>query len=357
MRLGVALLAFVGLTACGGGAVTGADGGTLRDGGAWADGGSPPARDGGTPSTDAGASCADPCQCAERGPPNFSAANDGRATPTSDNDQRAALQRANRWRTAAGLAPLNAHAQLEQAAGAHAHYLSTNPEAQCWSNAHAELSSCSGYTGVSAGPRAAAAGYRYRLVTEVIDWRPTVEDAVDTWIWTVYHRRSFFNPVLVDVGYGRRYGPYHARQEFHNVMDFGQPSTGNPALPAAPAVFPLPGQVDVPIAFDGARESPLPAAPPAGWPSGAVISAHPPAAAFTITTPKLFRANDGACTEVSHRFLARNVDPNLEERDSNEVFLYADAPLAPSTEYVVQLEGMFAGRAYARTWAFTTARQ
>lgn len=344
------------VSACGAGASNLDGGGPIADAGLARDGGGTTVRDGG-PTADAGVSCADPCRCADRGPPDFSGESTGRPAASSDNDQRAALRRANRWRTAAGLAPLHAHSQLEQSATAHASYLATNPEAQCWSNAHSETSTCMGFTGVSAGPRAAAAGYRYRLVTEVIDWRPTVDDAVDTWLWTVYHRRSFFNPVLLDVGYARRSGPYRNRTEFHNVMNFGQPQSGTPSLPAEPAVFPVPGQSDVPLAFDGARESPRPEAPPRGWPSGAVVSAHPPGAGFTVTAHKLFRASGGSCTEVAHRFITRGNDANLEQRESDEVFLYADEPLAPSTEYVVRLEGTWAGRPYARTWSFTTARQ
>jgi len=335
-------------SACGGsGAGTSnVDGGSsASDGGAAVDGG---------PRADGGAACADPCACAERGPADYSRAGSGRASSDGGADQLAALVRANRWRTAAGLSALNGHTQLERAALAHASYLAGNVQATCWANAHSETSTCAGFTGVSPGPRAAAAGYRYRTVTEIIDWRPTIDDAVDTWIWTVYHRRSFFNHALTDVGFARKYGPYRSRQEFHNVMSFGEPSGSTPTRPAAPVVFPVPGQTGVVAAFDGAREEPLPAAPPSGWPSGTVVSVHPPSTSFTVTAHKLYRSGGSACTEVAHRFLTRDNDPNLVSRDSYEVFLYADTALAARTEYVVALEGTFDGRPWSRTWAFTT---
>src|SRR5206468_5544262 len=125
-------------------------------------------------SADGGVSCASPCGCAERGPPDYSRADSGRPSTDGGADQRAALSRANRWRTAAGLPPLNGHAQLERAAQAHAAYLAGNAQTQCWQNPHSEASTCTGFTGVSPGPRAAAAGYRYRVVSEDIDWRPTI---------------------------------------------------------------------------------------------------------------------------------------------------------------------------------------
>lgn len=61
------------------------------------------------------------------------------------------------------------------------------------------------------------------------------------------------------------------------------------------------------------------------------------------------RRPGGACTPVAHRFATRDNDPNLAARESNEAFLYADAPLAPATEYVVALEGTSDGSAFART--------
>jgi hypothetical protein len=234
--------------------------------------------------------------------------------------------------------------------------MATNPQSQCWPGAHDEVEQgCTGFTGARPGARALAAGYSYAVVTEVIDWKPTVEEAVDAWVWTVYHRRSFLEWNLLHAGYGRAYGPYRNTQKWHNVMDFALPRSGGATRPPEPVVFPVPGQSEVPISFEGNLEEPVPPAPPGGrWPSGTVVSVHFPSSSWSIAGHRLFRAGAGTCTEVAHTFITRANDPNLESRESDEAFLYANQPLEASAEYVAQVEGTFNGVPFSRTWAFAT---
>jgi hypothetical protein len=304
-----------------------------------------------------------PCACADRGPADYSRARSGEASATSDESQVLALTRANRWRTAAGLSPFNASAQIEQAATAHARFMATTPQAQCWPNPHNENQGpgCDGFTGRSMADRMTAAGYSWSRASEVIDWEATPETAVDGWIWTVYHRQPFMDWHLVDVGYGREEGPFGGRPAQHNVMDFGTPQGDDSArAPRHPVVFPVPGQVDVPPAFRGDLEGPTPPGPGGGaWPrgvsSGTVVSVHFPHNRWNISSHRLLRVSGGMCEEVPHTFISHENDDNLNRgTPSNDVFLYANQPLDSQVEYVVRLEGTFDGFAWNRTWAFTT---
>lgn len=351
MRRSLVLLAFgslAALAACGPATSLPGDGG---DGGG----------DGGRPGPAPACTDPNPCACADRGPAYYDDATRGQTSATTDDAQRAALVRANRWRTAAGLTPFNAHAQIEQAASAHARFMATTPQATCWPNPHNEnQAGCDGFTGRTMGDRMTAAGYSWSRASEVINWEPEPERAVDGWIWTVYHRQPFMDWRLTEVGYGRASGPFGGRTAQHNVMDFGTPRGAQGTAPAEPVVFPVPGQTDVPPAFRGDLEGPTPPAPggAATWPrgvaSGTVISVHFPNSNWNITSHRLLRADGGTCTEVEHTFVTRATDRNLANTMSNDVFLYANQPLSPQAEYVVRVEGTFNGASWSRTWAFTT---
>lgn len=209
-----------------------------------------------------------------------------------------------------------------------------------------------------------AAGYNWSRAAEVINWESDVDRAIDGWIWTVYHRQPFMDWRLVEIGYGREQGLLNGRTVYHNVMDFGAPRSGSMAqAPSAPVVFPVPGQSDVPPAFRGDLEGPTPPAPggsggpwPRGVASGTVISVHFPVSDWQVTAHRLFVHNGAACTEVPHTFVSKENDPNLNRggMGANDVFMYANEPLAARTEYVVQVEGTVNGAPWSRTWAFTT---
>jgi hypothetical protein len=218
-----------------------------------------------------------------------------------------------------------------------------------------------GFTGRDPGARLTAAGYAWRAYSEVIDWEDTPARAVDGWIWTVYHRKPFFRWEFVHVGYGRANGPYNGRTAFHNVMDLAAPRSGRTGTRHATfAVFPVPGQTDVPTGFRGDLEGPSPPAPgtlgawPRGWSSGTVISAHFNDSNFTITSHELFKSDPAGnrCDPVEHTMISAANDMNL--RNSPDVFLYANAELSAQTEYVVRLRGTLGGENFERIWAFTT---
>jgi uncharacterized protein YkwD len=305
--------------------------------------------------------CTNPCVCADRGPPDYRYEGTGTPATTASAEQRAGLVRANRWRTAAGLNPLNGTTEIDLAATQHAQFMASNPSS-CWPGAHFQNpTGCMGFTGRDPGARMTAAGYPWSTYGEVIDWADTPERAVDEWIWTVYHRKPFLRWEYIHVGYGRVNGPYNGRTAFHNVMDFGTPRSGErPSQPSTFAIFPVPGQNDVPTGFRGDLEGPTPPAPgtlgawPRGVSSGTVISAHFVENNFDVTSHELFRSSPAGntCEPVEHTFISKANDMNL--RNAPDVFMYANEQLQSGTEYVVRLRGTLNGGNFERAWAFTT---
>jgi uncharacterized protein YkwD len=310
-----------------------------------------------TTGADGGARCEGLCGCALVGPPDTTRAGTGAPSDSSSDDQRAALQRANLWRTSAGLAPLNAHAMLEQAATAHSRFMVSNPSS-CWPGAHNEVmsASCSGFTGAGPGARATAAGYRPAALGEVINWESTPAASIDGWIWTVYHRFPFVNPEYTEVGFAAVPGTLSGRRTSFNTMEFGRPAGVSAPGLAEPAVFPPPGQTGVPVLFRGNLEGPTPPLPATGrWPSGPVITVTFPSQEFELTVHKVY---DASCAEVpSSYFSARTSDdPNVRSLARRIAFFYPDAPLAASSEYTVEARGTVDGQAWSRVWRFTTGR-
>ena len=296
------------------------------------------------------------CSCADEGPPDFSGEEAGMATETSDEAQRQALVRTNHWRTAAGLPPVHAHAQLEQAAVAHSRFMADNPPS-CYPGAHFEnAGTCMGYTGRSPGDRITAAGYRASLAGEVINWEATPQRAIDGWIWTVYHRTPFQDPSYTEVGFGAV-----RTARMNNTMEFARAPGQQPQAMAEPSLFPPPGTELVPTGFQGNLEGPTPPVPltTRRWPSGQVVSVMFPSTAFTVTTHKLY---DGMCREVVHSTFRAATAPEVADstpdpnnRNARFVFLYADSRLQTNTRHTVEFRGTLNGAPWSRVWAFTTS--
>ncbi len=284
------------------------------------------------------------------------------ASESSSESQQAALIRTNYWRTAAGLAPLNANAQLEQAAMAHSTFMASNA-ASCWPGAHFEnQAGCNGFTGRAPIDRVNATGYRASAEGEVINWEATVPRAIDGWIWTVYHRTPFQDPTFTETGFAAAPGMPGDSRRFHTTMEFARPQGASSSALTDVSVFPPPGTTGVPTAFQGNLEGPTPPTPATGrWPSGTVISLMFPTNEFTIETHKLY---DGQCQEVAHstfrssRAAASTVadaQPDTNNSNPRFVFLYGDVRLTTNTQYTVEMRGTLNGAAWSRVWAFTTS--
>lgn len=289
------------------------------------------------------------CASAEAGPPDYTREGSGAPVAGASAAQNEALRRVNRYRTAAGLPPFSAHPQVQQAAQAHAAYAARNPSAACryLGSPHYEEMSCAGFTGRTPYDRMSAAGYRAITPSgEVMaPGRTSATAAVDSWIYSVYHRFGMFRPQLEHLGYGVD-GTQHvmltARTRYENVTD------------APLVVFPLPGQSDVDPRFSG-NESPQPPVPGDGsFPSGTVISVQGLTIDFT-DTPMYITAHallDRDCRPVAHVAFDERVDRQI--RDEGVVYLYANEPLAAGQRYTAHVAGTLGGRPFSRTWSFTT---
>lgn len=283
--------------------------------------------------------CASVCEGALNGPPNYSGENSGTAASGANGEQNAALVRANRWRTAAGLPPFDGQAQIQTAAQLHAHFMATTPDS-CHAGAHNEEMgpSCPGFTGQWPWDRMNAAGFDGFAYAEVIDWETGAANAVDAWIWTVYHREPFMDMSYDVLGYGT--------ENDNNVMDFGG-TTSHPA-DAQPALFPVPGQTAVEPSFNGAYEGPTPPTPDDGsWPSGTVVSVSF-GQSVTIVSHALY---DAGCNPVAHSAHSDADDSNAGE---GFFYMYANSPLSSHTLYTAEVHAMIGSTPWSAVWSFTT---
>jgi hypothetical protein len=257
-----------------------------------------------------------------------------------------ALMAVNASRVAAGSGCMNMVAALNMSALNHCMYnanASNISSATCMAGGHGEVMSCMGFTGADVAAREKAAGYSALGATEVLtSYGNMPVQAVPSWINTVWHRIPMLDPWTVDMGYG---GSKNC-----DVIDFGK------GMPTAAAntvvVWPYDGQIAVPPSFSG-RESPVPPAPMAGWPSSYPINIY--AQKLMITEHVLTK--DGDTTPLPHTWMdaqSPTVDPGYKYYLNDTAFMYGDAPFAANTKYRVKMVGTHTGGAINLEWTFTT---
>ena len=154
-----------------------------------------------------------------------------------------ALERTNCYRTLMGLNRASLDAQLDQAAQAHADYMNAN--GLC----HQESTAASGYTGEWHYDRATAAGYNWNnaALMEVVAWGLGPQEAVDSWMESVYHRVPFTVAEWRDAGFGQA-GQYASMTIASEI----------PAVDDQAIIYPVHGQLEVPVSFDSDTELPDP---------------------------------------------------------------------------------------------------
>jgi hypothetical protein len=153
----------------------------------------------------------------------------------------------------------------------------------------------------------------------------------------VFHRINILTPSHAYLGYG------HGRSaaEAVDVLDFGR----GPAIPPGPpalAVYPGPGQVDVPRYGAGETPSRLPVG--ASYPIGYPITLQPLAGTtLTVNTAQL---RDASGAQV-------RIYPNPPDC-GNCYALIPTAGLKAATTYTVHVAGTLDGAPFDTTWSFTT---
>ncbi len=250
----------------------------------------------------------------------------------------------NKTRVAAGSGCMNLVTALDTSAQAHCNYDATNSSnASCIPDAHTEVKTCTGFTGVDVQSREVAAGYpqtlAYTEVATTFGNNPTA--AVPNWIDTVFHRIPVLDPWTVDMGYGGATGC--------DVIDIGR---GMSSVPASTIVtYPYDGQTNVPSAWSG-LEGPAPPAPSGGFPSSYPINIY--AQGLSVTQHVLTK--DGDSTPIDHLWLDANssqISSGLKGYFVDTGFLYG-APFELSTKYHVKIVGTHSGGTLNVEWSFTT---
>jgi uncharacterized protein YkwD len=254
--------------------------------------------------------------------------------------EQIALDRINAYRALAGVPLVQPHPALLTAAQRHADYdLLNYNDPSAWTNGpHGEMSGKPGFTGVMPGDRAVAAGYPWAAGWEVMDYFDDPLRTVDGLMARVFHRINILTSTHAYLGYG------HGRSAFEavDVLDFGRGSSSPPSPPTL-AVYPGPGQVEVPRY--GAGETPSPLPPGASYPIGYPITLQPLAGAILSVTAAQLRDASGVLIPVY---------PNPPDCGTGCYALIPTAGLQGATTYTVHVAGALDGAPFDKTWSFTT---
>jgi len=252
----------------------------------------------------------------------------------------AASMTENDARAASGIPCATLVAAIDTSAADHCAYYAANAtNKMCSSDPHVEVSGCADYVAAQFYDRMAMAGYTGTPAFEDMAFSDDGASATTQWIDSIWHRIPVLSPWIRDFGYGGATGC--------DTMDFG---VGAATPDDTTAVYPYPGQVGVPTSFNGTYEGPPPPAPPSGWPSGYPITVYiksaMTASVHTITVL-------GTTTPLDHQLISPS-DPSAMGLLTDELILYTNAPLSPSTSYHVHVEATGAAGATKFDWVFST---
>lgn len=256
-----------------------------------------------------------------------------------------ALARINYHRAQAGLQPMILHESLIGSSAAHSHYMALNNQM-----AHIETNGNPGFTGAEPWDRAMAQGYTSSNVWEGIGYYKITNNGqivhrepnenVDDQVSGPFHRIAPLYSGLAHFGYGE---DSTSNGIFYYTCNYGNTTWGD----IETVVYPGEGQTDIPLVFPG-HESPDPF-PNAQYPVG-----------YAVT---LFSSLNAEPMQVQNYSLKPVGGINLSlvtfmpSSESGYPFVFAMAakdPLLPGTEYEAHIEAIAGGKAFNKTWRFTT---
>lgn len=256
----------------------------------------------------------------------------------------AALDHANCYRDAMGLAPGLLDPVVDDATQAHADYMEANRRLD-----HQELDGEAGFTGEWVWDRLESAGYPLENGSgwsEVLAEGDGATGSVDRWINSVYHRIPFTMPDWRDVGFGQA--------DVYTGMTF---VTEYPARGRSAVLYPADGQARVPTTFDSDSEWPDPApdqrlvGPPITLTVGddqAGANGENPYGLELVSASLI--GPDGAV-----EFLT--LTPSDDDFLQSTVALVPTAPLTPDTDYDVELTVSWGGSEETVSGRFSTAQE
>lgn len=270
-------------------------------------------------------------------------------TTEDDGDESGALanimlERLNRARRQAQLAPVTLDDELSKGCRLHAKYLAMNlgrPEVDGL-GAHHEDPKLPGYS--PDGEKAAKA-------SNVTIGNHEPPDALEGCMATLYHRIPILEPDLRKIGFGcarvRRLG-------WATVFNVASGRDKGPR--SSPVYYPAEDQKDVPLNFPPGGEIPNPI------PDDKTGRAGYPITAFFPFQLPLLKAQgklvDSKGTEVPCWFSSPETpaNPQFAPNQGTTVCLIPKEPLKSQETYRVTLTGEQAGDAFKKAWTFTTAK-
>jgi hypothetical protein len=254
------------------------------------------------------------------------------------------LEKLNSYRQAAGLKAVVLDADLSKACLAHAQYITKhlNPAKAKEFNPHVEDPRLAAYT--KEGQKAA----KNSLISAYFG-KPNPLGAGDSFMAGLFHRVPLLHPDLERVGFA------HVQTKANwgvIVLDSKSGRRTRSAEAAPPVNYPVDQQANVPLAFSQ-NEIPNPIPPEgrgqrAGFP---ITVTFPESAKVTQATAVL---KDGSGREVAG-WLSSPEKPAFKPHfQNNTICLIPKAQLRPKTTYQVAVTAQVNGKAWQRTWRFTT---
>lgn len=171
-------------------------------------------------------------------------------------------------------------------------------------------------------------------------------DAVAVALASCFRRPLLLAPDLERIGIGWTQGSSEKRVSVFAFARVAPPRQG-------PALYPVEGQVDVPLSFPG-NEVPDPVPQAKGRAAGFPITVtFPQGSRIREATGRL---SDGAGKEVAAWFSSpqQPANPDFRPEQGTTLCLIARDLLRPNTTYTVKMSAQVGGDAWARTWRFTT---
>ncbi len=257
----------------------------------------------------------------------------------TDAETARVIERLNLHRKNAGLELVAPDPWLSKGCAAHAEYLVKNvdqPSAQGL-GLHQEDPKLPGYT--KEGERAGKAA--------VIFLGRDGPDAIEGWMGSLLHRIPLLQSRLRKVGYGAAAG---GPAQTTCVLDATNGLGAGKDVPVV--LYPAPDQKDVPLAFSPEIPDPLPesADKKAGYPITAIF------AEGALVKDVKAVLKDASGQEVAV-WLSTPEKPAAADYQRNTVGLIPKGPLKPATTYTATLSARVTGKAWTRTWTFTTVEK
>lgn len=261
--------------------------------------------------------------------------------------QLAAFTLLNQYRTQCGFPALQENTVLDQAAQAHAAYMSANGVVS-----DSETSGKPGFTGVTYQDRAIAAGFQnvyvggagggYYTNATLSDIQYGQQHVID-WLAGVYHIAIGVWPSSI-VGVGVSKTMYAGYPDVRASISIDAPKSMSGNLPLT---FPCQGTTGVAYLSNGE----IPAPPNTSGPWGTPVAvAGNPSDTVVLQSGTM---TDNAGHAIGLQLLSSANDPN-KLLPAFVAVAYPAAPLLPNTQYSVSLTGTVNGTPFSRSFTFTT---